>query len=96
MKSYYIYILASAKNGTLYIGMTNDLQRRIQEHANGLISGFTKRYGVKRLVYYEETNSVEAAITREKRLKKWNRNWKIELIAKQNHDWHDLAEELFN
>lgn len=73
MKTYYVYILASKKNGTLYIGMTNDLVRRVYEHKSGLIEGFTKRYSINRLVYFESTNDVNDAIQREKRLKKWKR-----------------------
>ena len=92
--NYYVYILASKRNGTLYIGVTNNLIRRVWEHRNDVVDGFTKKYGVHRLVYYEQTDSVEAAIQREKRLKKWNRAWKIELIEGVNPDWHDLYEEL--
>ena len=90
MKSYYVYILASKKNGTLYIGVTNDLVRRVYEHKQGLVEGFTKKYNVKQLVFFEETNDVESAITREKQMKKWNRQWKIELIEKNNPEWKDL------
>jgi len=85
-------MLASKRNGTLYIGVTNDLVRRVYEHKEGLVEGFTKKYKVDRLVYFEETNDVESAITREKRLKKWNRQWKIELIEKENPEWEDLYE----
>ena len=94
MKTYYIYIFASKRNGTLYIGITNDLTRRIFEHKTGLINGFTKKYSVNKLVYFESTNDVNAAILREKRLKKWKRQWKIELIEKSNPDWNDLSEGL--
>jgi putative endonuclease len=94
MKTYYIYIFASKRNGTLYIGITNDLTRRIFEHKTGLINGFTKKYSVNKLVYFESTNDVNAAILREKRLKKWKRQWKIELIEKLNPDWNDLSERL--
>ena len=90
---YYVYILASRKNGTLYIGVTNDLRRRAYEHRKGLIQGFTRRYGLKRLVYFEETGSIEGAIWREKQLKWWRRVWKIALIEKENPDWDDLAEK---
>jgi len=89
-KSYYVYILASERNGTLYIGFTNDLKRRIFEHRNNLIDGFTKKYKVHSLVYYEETNDVNSAIEREKILKTWNRHWKTNLIEKENPDWNDL------
>ena len=94
MKYYYVYILASKKNGTLYIGMTNDLKRRVYEHKHGLIDGFTKKYDVQLLVYYDYTTDVQAAISREKQLKKWNRKWKIELIEKVNPGWDDLYGKL--
>ena len=94
MKTYYVYILASKRNGTLYIGMTNDLLRRIYEHKQGIIEGFTKKYNVNKLVYFEETNDVNVAIERERQLKKWNRKWKIELIEKQNSVWNDLYQKL--
>lgn len=94
MKQYYVYILASAKRGTLYIGMTSDLQKRIYQHKNELVEGFTKKYGVNRLVYFEETQDVMSAIEREKRMKKWNRQWKIELIESNNPEWRDLSEDL--
>ena len=91
MKAYYVYILASSMNGTLYIGMTNDLERRYLEHKQGIIDGFTKKYRVHDLVYYEETFSVEAAIAREKQLKGWRRAWKLALINETNPDWRDLG-----
>jgi len=91
MKTFYIYILASKKNGTLYIGMTNDLVRRVYEHKSGFIEGFTKKYSINRLVYFESTTDVNEAILREKRLKKWKRQWKIELIEKSNPEWRDLS-----
>ena len=81
---------------TLYIGVTNDLQRRIYEHKNKLVEGFTKRYNITKLVYYETTNSIESAIKREKQLKNWKRAWKIELIESMNKDWDDLSEEWFD
>lgn len=87
---YYIYILASKKNGTLYIGVTSDLVRRIYEHKNDLVEGFTRKYGIHNLVYFEATESIESAIMREKQLKKWNRAWKINLIEKSNPAWKDL------
>jgi putative endonuclease len=95
MRDYYVYILASQRNGTIYIGVTNNLQRRIEEHQSGLVEGFTKRYHLKELVYYEQTPSIEAAILREKQLKKWNRAWKVALIEKANPIWKDLSKELF-
>jgi len=94
MKHYDVYILASKPNGTLYIGVTNDLIRRVNEHRHGLVEGFTKRYGVHRLIYYEETPDVPIAIEREKQLKKWNRRWKTELIEEANPEWNDLYETL--
>jgi putative endonuclease len=94
MTQYYVYILASKKNGTLYIGMTNDLRRRVYEHKNHLIDGFTKKYNVDRLVYFKMTNDPQNAIIREKRLKKWKRQWKIDLIEQMNPEWKDLYFEL--
>ena len=90
MKQYYVYILASKKNGTLYLGVTNNLIRRVYEHKNDLIEGFTQKYTVHELVYYEEYTDIHEAIIREKRMKKWNRKWKIELIEKINPLWNDL------
>ncbi len=95
-RTYNVYILASKKNGTLYTGMTNDLQRRMVEHMKRLIEGFTKRYGVHRLVYYEQTDDVYGAIRREKQIKKWYRKWKIELIELHNPGWNDLADSFGN
>ena len=91
---YYVYILASNKNGTIYIGVTSNLVKRIYEHKNELAEGFTKQYSVHNLVYFEITESVESAIAREKQLKKWNRAWKIRLIEKTNPEWRDLYMEL--
>jgi putative endonuclease len=90
MKTYYIYILASQRNGTLYVGVTDDLIRRVHEHKEGLIEGFTKKYHVHRLVYYETTPNIKAALEREKQMKKWRRKWKLELIDKHNPLWEDL------
>ena len=92
-KTYYVYILASKRNGTLYIGVTNDLERRLYEHKNNLIEGFTNKYNVHHLVYYEDVNDVKSALQREKQLKRWTRKWKIELIEKVNPEWLDLAED---
>jgi putative endonuclease len=94
MKTYYVYILASQRNGTLYIGVTNDLARRISEHREGLVPGFTKTYGVKTLVYFEVFDSIEQAIHREKRLKKYKREWKMNLIQQNNVEWRDLTDRL--
>jgi len=93
-KYYYVYILASKRNGTLYIGVTSNLIKRIYEHKNNLVEGFTKRYQVHNLVYYEIYEDVREAILREKRMKKWNRRWKIELIEKMNPEWKDLYVEI--
>jgi len=84
-----VYILASKRNGTLYIGVTSDIIKRTWEHKNDSVEGFTKRYRVHRLVYYELHEDMESAIRREKQMKKWNRDWKLELIEKQNPDWRD-------
>jgi len=93
-RSYYVYILASKKNGTLYIGFTSNLIKRVWEHKEKKADGFTKRYGVDRLVYFEQTPDVCSAIECEKRLKKWNRQWKIDLIEQENPEWRDLYDEL--
>ncbi len=90
MKDYYVYILSSKRNGTLYIGITSDLKKRVFEHKHDLIEGFTKKYKVHDLVYYEQTIDVRSAIEREKQLKKWKRKWKLELIEKMNPEWKDL------
>jgi len=92
-KRYYIYILASKRNGTLYIGVTNDLIRRVFEHKNNFVKGFTKKYNVKRLVYFEEYKDIRDALAREKRLKKWKRKWEIALIEEKNPEWDDLYEK---
>ena len=86
-----VYILASRRHGTTYIGVTPDLMARLHQHCEGLIEGYTKRYGVKRLVYYEMHKAMDAAIMREKRLKAWKRDWKIALIEKENPFWEDWA-----
>jgi len=91
MHSYYVYILASKRNGTLYIGVTNNLERRMWEHKSGTVKGFTEKYGVYVLVYYEWFTNIEEAIKREKRLKKWNRAWKVKLIENRNPQWIDLS-----
>jgi putative endonuclease len=90
MKQYFVYILASRKNGTLYTGVTNDLLKRVYEHKNNLVEGFTKKYSIHTLVYYEMYRDVYSAILREKRIKKWNRQWKINLIEESNPHWDDL------
>ncbi len=88
--AYYTYIMASAPNGTLYVGVTNDLVRRVWQHREGIVQGFTKKYCVRTLVYYETHGDVREAIHREDRLKKWKRRWKLELINKTNPEWRDL------
>jgi putative endonuclease len=95
MKVYVVYILTNKINGTLYVGVTNDLKRRIVEHREGACDGFTKKYDLKKLVYIEQFACVYSAIAREKRLKHWNRKWKIDLIEKQNSGWIDLYESIF-
>jgi len=93
-RRYYVYILASRIGGTLYIGITNDLIRRVHEHKSKSTDSFTGRYDVLRLVYFEQFDDPENAIKREKRLKKWSRAWKISLIEKSNPDWHDRSPEI--
>jgi putative endonuclease len=94
MLGYWVYMLASRHDGTLYVGVTSDLVRRVAQHREGTIPGFTEKYGVKRLVWYEAHDSVEAAIRREKRLKKWPRVWKVALIEAANPQWQDLWAEI--
>jgi putative endonuclease len=89
-KQYCVYILASKKEGMLYIGVTSNLVKRVYEYKSDLVEGFTKQYHIHNLVYYEVTEDVTSAITREKQLKKWNREWKIALIEKQNPEWRDM------
>jgi putative endonuclease len=88
---YFVYLLASKIRGTLYIGVTNDLQRRVYEHKKAIIKGFTQKYGVNKLVYFETFQDVNEAIKREKNVKKWKRDWKIKLIEASNKKWNDLA-----
>ena len=89
-RHFYVYILASSSYGTLYVGVTSDLVRRLWEHRNDVVEGFTRQYAVHRLVWYETHDSAYEAITREKRIKKWNRNWKVNLIQRTNPNWDDL------
>jgi putative endonuclease len=91
---FFVYILASRRNGTLYTGLTSDLLKRVWEHKNHFVEGFTDKYDVDKLVYFETHENVASAITREKRLKKWNRAWKIRLIEKENPQWNDLFDQL--
>jgi len=95
MKNYYVYILTN-KSKTFYIGVTNNLDRRIYEHKNKLIDGFTKKYNLDRLVYFEVFNNIEDAISREKQLKNWHRQWKINLVESVNKEWKDLSLEFEN
>lgn len=90
-KGGFVYIMSSQPRGTLYIGVTSDLMRRVSQHRLGLVDGFTKTYGVKRLVWYEQFADISPAIAREKALKFWKRDWKVRLIEDANPDWHDLA-----
>ena len=93
-KHFFVYILASKRNGTLYTGITSDLVKRVWQHKNNSVEGFTKKYDVKILVYYEIYNDAESAITREKRIKKWRRAWKLKLIEEKNPHWKDLYDEI--
>ncbi len=93
-KNYYVYIITNKKRGTLYIGVTNNLKRRIYEHKNELVDGFSKKYHLHKLVFYETLNSIYNAIDMEKKMKKWNREWKIKLIEDLNPDWNDLYEQI--
>ena len=94
MKQPAVYLLASQRNGTLYVGVTSNLIQRIWQHREGVVEGFTQRYAVKTLVWYEQHETMESAIAREKAIKKWNRAWKLALIEQHNPDWHDLWLEI--
>jgi len=94
MAAYYVYILASRPGGAIYVGVTNDLVRRIYEHKTGIVKGHTKRYGIDRLVHFEIYDDVRNALQREHNIKHWSRAWKTELIAKQNPSWRDLYDEI--
>jgi len=94
LEQYYVYILASKRNGTLYIGVTDNLAKRVYEHKSNLVEGFTQKYKVHNLVYYEVYRNIQDAILREKRMKKWERRWKIDLIEKDNPQWDDLFERI--
>jgi putative endonuclease len=96
MKQFYVYILCSKRNGTLYTGMTSDLIKRVYQHKNELVEGFSKTYNVHMLVWYEVHPTANTAIAREKQIKKWNRSWKLELIENTNPEWRDLYNELIN
>ncbi|MBP6945234.1 GIY-YIG nuclease family protein [Patescibacteria group bacterium] len=92
--TYCVYILANKRNGTLYIGVTSDLKKRVYEHKEKLVKGFTQEHAIDKLVYYQEGDDIRGVITREKQLKKWNRSWKIRLIEERNPDWKDLYDEI--
>ncbi len=94
MKKFYVYIMSSGKNGTLYIGVTSDLTKRVWQHKNKIFEGFTEKYDIIDLVHYEVYDDAENAIKREKRLKHWIRSWKIDLIQKQNPEWKDLYDSI--
>jgi putative endonuclease len=93
-KLFYVYILASRRNGTLYVGVTSQLVQRVWQHKEGLADGFTKQYGLKTLVWYEQHDTAESAITREKQIKKWERKWKVGLIETENPYWNDLYDDV--
>ena len=93
MKQYYVYILTNKTNKVLYIGITNNLVRRMYEHKNKLVEGFTKKYNLSKLIYFETTNDVNSALIREKQLKNWHRDWELNIINDHNPDWKDLSEE---
>lgn len=93
-ETFYIYVLASKRRGTLYIGVTSNLKKRIYEHKNGLVEGFTKQYRVQRLVYYEVAKDAVTALSRERQMKKWHRLWKLRLIEEHNPEWTDLYDSL--
>jgi putative endonuclease len=94
MKKGFVYIMCNKQDGVLYIGVTSDIVKRVYEHKNGFVDGFTKQYNLKNLVYYEIYDDIEEAIKREKQLKNWHREWKIELVNKQNPHWEDLYESI--
>jgi putative endonuclease len=94
VRSGYVYIMSNKRDGTLYIGVTSNLSRRVWQHREGLVEGFTKRYGLKRLVYYESYDDIRNALQRERNLKHWPRAWKLALIQEMNPDWEDLYERL--
>lgn len=93
-KKFYVYIMTKGRNSTFYVGITSNLQKRVWEHKNEVIKGFTQKYQIKHLVYYETYDDPENAIKREKRLKKWNRTWKMRVIEEMNPEWKDLYETI--
>ena len=94
VKQFYVYILASKRNETLYVGVTSNLTKRVWEHKSKLVKGFTEQYGVDKLVYYEVHSDAENAVLREKQMNKWNRSWKLRLIEERNPEWNDLFDEI--
>ncbi|MHB1679737.1 MAG: GIY-YIG nuclease family protein [bacterium] len=94
MKKYYVYILSSKRNGTIYTGVTSDIVKRVYEHKHNVVEGFTNKYNVHQLVWYEIYETAESAINREKQIKKWKRAWKLNLIEKENQEWIDLFESI--
>jgi len=94
MKKFYVYILCNKRNGTLYTGVTSDIVKRVYEHKHGLVEGFTKKYKIHHLVWYEIHESAESAIIREKQIKKWKRDWKLKIIEKENPQWVDLFKSI--
>ena len=94
MRDYYVYIMASKRNGTLYVGVTSNLERRVYEHKEGMVDGFSNKYGVDKLVHYERFGRVEDAIAREKCIKRWKRVWKLRLIEEANPEWNDLGADI--
>lgn len=94
MKKGFVYIMSNKQDGVLYIGVTSDIVKRVYEHKNSFVDGFTKQYNLKNLVYYEVYDDIEEAIKREKQLKNWHREWKMELVNKQNPNWKDLYESI--
>ncbi len=95
MKTYYVYMMTNQHNTVLYIGVTNNLIQRVYVHKNGMLEGFTKKYNCKKLIWYEQTNNIQSAIQKEKRMKKWKREFKENVINEMNSDWRDLYESLF-
>ena len=95
MKNYYVYLLTNWNNKVMYVGMTNNLERRVYEHKNKLVNGFTKKYNVNKLVYFEESSDVNAVLSREKEIKKWRREKKDNLVLSSNPEWKDLSEEWY-
>jgi putative endonuclease len=96
MRTYFVYMMTNKKRGTLYIGVTNNLPRRVYEHKKGILGGFTKKYNLRKLIWYEVTDSIRIAIEEEKRMKKWKRQYKINVVEEENPNWNDLSEEFLD